>query len=378
MTSNDRVKPNAVLVDGVETVYPVGHYVLRSYAGSKLVWTRVKGGPTEALSALKTAGTLAAAVAIATDAGIRVAPADPERKLLRGAYSDFVKSALDRQSFEAAENYQRTLNEFLYVSCNKTYADELTRDDIVKYQLHLRARGASDRTVRNRHMHVRSFLLYLGLDAKAIAGPSPKVDKTLPEIYEPEELSAFFGSLKTDYDKLLYGLLLKTGLRDKEARHLERVDISFARRTLRVESKPRYKHKIKDSEEREMPLSEELVAQLQAYHETLPASYRLVFGRDGGNRDAPNASMLYDLKLLVRAAKLNCGTCEQCVKGTGCDNWFLHKFRATYCTTLLRDGMDLRTVQRLMGHSDLASTMRYLRPASTPQVQDRVNTLKWY
>jgi hypothetical protein len=31
-----------------------------------------------------------------------------------------------------------------------------------------------------------------------------------------------------------------------------------------------------------------------------------------------------------------------------------------------------------MGHADLASTMRYLRPASTAQVQDHVDAVKWY
>jgi len=42
--------------------------------------------------------------------------------------------------------------------------------------------------------------------------------------------------------------------------HLEWTDISYARRTLQVRSKPRYKHKIKDSDERELPLSEALIS----------------------------------------------------------------------------------------------------------------------
>jgi site-specific recombinase XerD len=44
---------------------------------------------------------------------------------------------------------------------------------------------------------------------------------------------------------------------------------------------------------------------------------------------------------------------------------------------LLRNGLDLSTVQRFMGHSDLASTMRYLRPASTAASQDAINAIKW-
>lgn len=40
-----------------------------------------------------------------------------------------------------------------------------------------------------------------------------------------------------------------------------------------------------------------------------------------------------------------------------------HKFRATYCTKLLQSGIDLKTVQKLMGHKTIKSTMRYLAKA---------------
>jgi hypothetical protein len=45
------------------------------------------------------------------------------------------------------------------------------------------------------------------------------------------------------------------------------------------------------------------------------------------------------------------------------DNFWLHKFRATFCTWHLWNGTDLITAQSWMGHTDLASTMRYLRVA---------------
>ena len=56
-----------------------------------------------------------------------------------------------------------------------------------------------------------------------------------------------------------------------------------------------------------------------------------------------------------------------------CELWFLHKFRSTYATTLLRNGVDIRTVQKLMGHSDLGSTMRYLRPEEDAHIEDGAN-----
>ena len=78
---------------------------------------------------------------------------------------------------------------------------------------------------------------------------------------------------------------------------------------------------------------------------------------------------------------MGCGRCEGCKAGesidTGCKEWTLHKFRRTYATRLLRSGLDLSTVQKLMGHSDLASTMRYLRPAESGGLQDFINGVKW-
>jgi integrase len=376
MSANGKVKPNSVLVGDVEMAYPIGHYALRSYNGPKLEYTRIDGGATEALAALKLAQKRANAVAMAAEVGVQVVQ-DSTRTALRDSYPRFVQAARDRGSSEAAEAYERALEEFL-AGCTKTYADELTREDVTRFHVQMKARGLSARTVSNRHFNLRAFLISLGLDVKAIAGKPPRYDETLPEIYESEELAAFFSSLKSEYDQILFKMLLTTGLREREAMHLQWSDISVSRRTLQVRSKPQYKHRIKTAEERELPLTQELVAQLQAYRQQLPAGRKLVFGKLGGREDAPDGHLLRRLKILVKKAGLGCGTCATCVAKTGCENWWLHKFRSTYITTLLRSGMDLRTTMRLSGHADLESVMRYLRPAGTVEVQDRVNAVKWF
>jgi integrase/recombinase XerD len=86
----------------------------------------------------------------------------------------------------------------------------------------------------------------------------------------------------------------------------------------------------------------------------------LVFPAPGGG---PNGHMLRQLKAVATWAGMDPDAC------------WLHKFRATFATHALQGGIDLRTVQSWMGHTDLASTMRYLRPARGEKVQAQVEAL---
>jgi site-specific recombinase XerD len=57
------------------------------------------------------------------------------------------------------------------------------------------------------------------------------------------------------------------------------------------------------------------------------------------------------------------------------EEFWLHKFRATFATRCLWAGVDLRTVQQWLGHLDIESTMRYLKPSRSQQVRDKVNEI---
>ena len=57
------------------------------------------------------------------------------------------------------------------------------------------------------------------------------------------------------------------------------------------------------------------------------------------------------------------------------DEFWLHKFRATFATMHLQAGVDLRTVQVWLGHKDLESTMRYLKSAREKGIRAKVNAM---
>lgn len=55
---------------------------------------------------------------------------------------------------------------------------------------------------------------------------------------------------------------------------------------------------------------------------------------------------------------------------------WLHKWRATYCVELMREGVDLPSVQRLMGHKDLQTTARYCAPLEKAALGERLDKVK--
>jgi integrase len=113
--------------------------------------------------------------------------------------------------------------------------------------------------------------------------------------------------------------------------------------------------------EREIPIPAKLVDRLREWKKTRgDKTCPLVFSTKGCN---VKLDFLDCLKRVAERAKLN---------PEGC---WLHKFRATFCTWALWTGVDLRTVQSWMGHKDLESTMRYLRPNRSPQLRDKVNEI---
>jgi integrase len=368
---NGRIRPNYVLVDGKPREYPEGHYELRFYQGAKPVYRNVGNNAQDALQERDKEAQLLVARDAAT-AGGAILVEEAGRILLSRSADKFVQAAVDRDALVVAKSYRLAVDEFLAVT-GRRYADQVTADDVAAHQTALRKRGASPRTIHNRHSLVKAFLTYCGVSAAVKGKGAPKYDKTLPEIFESQDLNPFYASLSDPYHLLIFNLLLKTGLREQEAMYLEWADISAPTKTLTIHSKPELGFRIKDKEERSVPVPDDLLKMLKKFKMDNPDKRFVI----GNGKDRPEIHLLRLLKKLVKDAGLNCGRCEKCKSREECERWFLHKFRATYCTQLLRSGLDLRTVQQMMGHSDIASTMRYLRPQEHAHTQAKINSIKW-
>ena len=368
---NGRIKPDFVVVDGKERKYPDGRYQLRTYVGSRMIYRDAGENAAAAITAQTKAEHLLQAKASAKQAGVKIEEV-PGRLSLARELNRFVQAAEDRGSNSAAAVYRTAADEFLRI-VGKTFADEITPEDILLHQRGLRKRGCEPRTIANRHASVTAFLRFCKLDVKTLAPAKPKYEKTVPEVYSTEELRAFFASIKDEHLYLIFETLLKCGLRDQEAVYLTWDNIDFVTGTLKVRSKPEFDFKIKDKEERDIPIPTDLLESLKTYRKKHPNG-RLVTGTA---TDKPNRKLLRTLKRLVKAAGLNCNHCAGCKTHKECEGWWLHKFRAPCITRLLQSGMDLRTVMKFSGHSDLESVMRYLSPAADAAIKAHVDGVKW-
>jgi integrase/recombinase XerD len=178
-------------------------------------------------------------------------------------------------------------------------------------------------------------------------------------MYELEELEKLFNACN-EQERLWFEFFLMTGMREQEVMHLYWSDINFAASTVRVSHKPDRGWTPKAYKEREIPVPTKLLKRLKAWKAKADKACGLVFPTAGCN---PKLDFLDCLKACAERAKLSK------------EDFWLHKFRSTFATRCLWAGVDLRTVQQWLGHSDMESTMRYLKPSRSQYVRDKMNDI---
>ena len=234
----------------------------------------------------------------------------------------------------------------------------MERSDLLSYSTALRdTEELAARTVHNHFANLVSFLKWAGRERVARKGDWPVYVEEEPETYEPDELTRLFAAC-TPEERLLFRFLLYSGFREQEVTYFTWKDLGSS--TAAVRHKPQYGWSPKAYKERTVPIPAAFAAELLGAKPVDARVTDLVFPAPEGG---PDKHMLRRLKTVATRAGIDPDTC------------WLHKFRASFATHALQGGVDLRTVQSWMGHTDLASTMRYLRPARGEKVQAQVEAL---
>ena len=214
-----------------------------------------------------------------------------------------------------------------------------------------RAQGDAPKTLARRLSAMRSFFRYLVDEGEVSANPAvdcenPKLPLHLPEFFSQEEIARVLAAPDPATDRgrrdaCMLALLYAAGLRVSELVALELKDVDLARGTVQVFGKGR--------KERTVPVHARMQRDLQAYLTEVrprfsPACPCVFVGRRG-----LGLTRQYVWKLVKEAAR-QAGIAREVSP---------HTFRHSFATHLLEGGADLRAVQTLLGHADIAATEIY-------------------
>jgi integrase/recombinase XerD len=253
--------------------------------------------------------------------------------------------------------YRRALELFQEACPELRFLEDITRDEMLRFHKHLRSLKLSDASCFNYFKYVIGFLNAQGRKKVVTTRDWPRVVETVPDTYSEEELARFFAACKPK-EKLMFEFLLGTGFRKQEFVYLDWDDVKLADGVVRVTAKPELGFRPKTYEEREVPIPQSLVQGLREW-----AAHRNGSPFVFANRNGRHYKSSQLLKMGKRIAKR---------AGLDAQDFWLHKFRATFATMQLQAGVDLRTMQGFLGHKDIKTTMRYLKPARHKDVRQKI------
>jgi integrase len=374
---NGKLRPGFALLLSEPTHLPDGHYELRTYEGTRTVYKNVGDDPGDALRSLHRETHLLITRQSAVAAGVQIVETAPKRFHLVTKRDEFIKRHLAKGQNRAAETSTVAINDFIQAT-KHTYADQITEGSVLTFYAALRKRGNQDRTIYGKHMSVFGWFKWMKLDVKSLADKAPNYTEREVSVFHKEDIRRLL-SVCDPYQTVVFETLLKTGLRMQEAMHLEWINVDFRGQMIRVRERLDTDYKnidvatIKDRAERSVPLPDDLAVLLKEWKKSHPGTHYVL----GTRNDTPNWKLLRMLKRIVKNAGMNCGKCKGCRGTNECYRWKIKTFRSTYTTTLLRNGIDVRTVMSYTGHADLATVMKYLSPQGAESMQQKVSSIQW-
>ena len=218
--------------------------------------------------------------------------------------------------------------------------DELGPNDVRAYLLHMvNVRHASWSLYNQTRCALRFFYrITLKRDYELGEIACAKTAKKLPVVLSRDEVAQFFRAARRPKSRAVLMTLYAAGLRVSEAVHLRVSDIDSRRMVIRVEQG-------KGKKDRYVMLSSKLLAELRAYWKLARPTDWLFSGRN------PKQPMNR------RNVQLSC---ERVARRAGLKKVVSpHTLRHSFATHLLEAGVDIRTIQALLGHRNLSTTALY-------------------
>lgn len=265
-------------------------------------------------------------------------------------YTDLL--LVERLSKNTAETYKISIEIFLnWCSAEKVKLSDITIQNLMYYLIWRKTNNCSSLTISKEISALRSFGSFLQrqniwAENLALLLDRPKASKALPKVLSIDSVNKLLNVIDTSTplgkrDAALFELIYSCGLRISEVCGLLMENLHMNEQIIMVHGK--------GDKERIVPFGETAKEKLQVYlEEARPLLVK--------NKTISNVFVNYQGNPISRKGVWKNFQELEALSGVSSK---VHTLRHSFATHLLSGGADLRSVQELLGHSDLATTQIY-------------------
>ena len=282
-------------------------------------------------------------------------------------YRNYLVSEKMRSS-NTVNSYVSDLENYCYFLTNNLLIEnvkDIEAEHIKKYLSYIKGLGYSASSISRALSSIKSFHKYLLVEEVCVNNPassivSPKKPKKLPAVLSVDEVMLLLNSLNNETpissrNQVMVELIYACGLRVSELVDLKLGDLRMTSKMISTRGK--------GSKERYVPMNLRTIDALNSYihigrtelilkvETTSPSE--LFVNRNGGALTARGVRVIINKVLEDAAESIHV---------------YPHMLRHTFATHLLDGGADLRSVQEMLGHSNLSTTQIYTH-VSTEQLK---------
>jgi len=244
-------------------------------------------------------------------------------------------------------NYAVDLNEFLEFMGETVDVKRVGYLDFRKFLAHLRMKNHKPRTLARKLSSLRSFFKFLQREGLIDENPAvlivtPKLDKPLPKFLSEKDTVSLLEAPESETetglrDRAIMETLYSGGLRVSELVGMNVESFDPISNMVKVEGKGK--------KERLVPIGNQAVEAIRSYLGARKKNNRALFLNKAGQR-LTDRSVRNIMNKHIQRASVNLHVSP-------------HMLRHSFATHLLDHGADLRSVQELLGHSNLSTTQIY-------------------
>jgi integrase/recombinase XerD len=242
--------------------------------------------------------------------------------------------------------YRRAVRDVcLFHGCLPNGLDE---DDLLDFLHHLKDKGLSAGKIRIDVAGLKFFYREVLRDESTASQlPSPRGRSSLPQILSRDELLDLFNATSNPKHRVILRLIYGSGLRKSELINLKITDLETQNGKCRLRI-----NNGKGGKDRYTVLSKKVLKELREYFQSSRPKVYLFNGQKKGGQMSAGL-----LGHILNKTQLKSGIGKPLN---------LHVLRHCFASHALEDGMSIRTLQEILGHSSLQTTMIYLHVSDIP------------